>query len=66
MITKLYNALFTDDDILFFGKDSGNVTLSSDEMGILRVNLNNFNFDDANCYKNDAKTIYYSIFGLAW
>ena len=62
MIAKLYNALFTDDDILFFDKDSGNVTLSSDEMGILSVNLNNFNLNDGNCHKNDAKTIYYSIF----
>ena len=31
----LYNALFADDDILFFDKDSGNVTFSSDELVFL-------------------------------
>ena len=27
VIKKLYSALFTDDDILFFDEDSGNVTI---------------------------------------
>ena len=57
MIKKLYDALFTDDDILFFDKDSGNVTFSNDEVGILSVNLNNINIDDANVYKYDPETI---------
>ena len=44
MIKKLHDALFADNDILFFGEDSSNVTLSSDEMGIISVDLNNINF----------------------
>ena len=35
----IHRALFVDDDILFFDEDSGNVTFSSNEMGILRVDL---------------------------
>ena len=37
MIKKLDNALFGDDDIVFFDEDSGDVTFSSDKMGIVRV-----------------------------
>ena len=44
MIKKLHDTLFADNDILFFGEDSSNVTLSSDEMGIISVDLNNINF----------------------
>ena len=44
MIKKLHDALFADNDILFFDEDSSNVTLSSDEMGIISVDLNNINF----------------------
>ena len=47
MIKKLYAALFADDDIFFFDECSGNVTFTTDEMGILCVNLNNINLDDA-------------------
>ena len=43
IIKKLCNALFADDDILFFEEDSGNSTFSSDEMGIISVDLNNIN-----------------------
>ena len=35
MIKKLYSALFADDDITFFDRDSGNVIFLSDEMVIL-------------------------------
>ena len=41
MIKELYNALFTDDDILLFNRDSCNITFSSDVMGILSIDLNN-------------------------
>ena len=34
MIEKLHHALFIDDDILFFDESSGNVTFSSNEMGM--------------------------------
>ena len=33
-------------DILFFDEESGNVTFSSDEMGVLSVDLKNINLDD--------------------
>ena len=45
MIKELYNALFTDDDILLFNRDSCNITFSSDVMGILSIDLNNINYD---------------------
>ena len=35
MIEKLYNALFADDNIFFFDKDSGNVTFSRNEIGVI-------------------------------
>ena len=35
MIKTFHNALFTDNDILFYDQDSGNVTFSSDEMDFL-------------------------------
>ena len=43
IIKKLCNALFVDDDILFFEEDSGNSTFSSDEMSMISVDLNNIN-----------------------
>ena len=61
MIIMLYNALFADDDILFFDEDSGNVIFSTDELGILRLNLN-INLDDTKLYEDDPKSI---IHGLA-
>ena len=48
MIEKFHNALFIDDDILFFDEDSENVTFSSTEAGMLHVDLNNINLDNAN------------------
>ena len=48
MIKRLHNVLFSNNDILFFDEGSGNVTFSSDEMGILSVDLNNINLDDVN------------------
>ena len=56
MIKKLYNALFADIDILFFDEDSGNVTFSSEEMGIFSLDLNNIDFDDSNFYEDDPRT----------
>ena len=49
---KILYALFVDDDILCFDKDSGNVTFSSDEIGNISVDLNNINLDDI--YFNNA------------
>ena len=41
IIKKLYTALYADESLLFFDEYSGDVTFCCDEMGILRVNLNN-------------------------
>ena len=63
MIKKLNNALFADIDILFLDEDSGNVTFSSDEMGILSAGLNNINDDDVN-FDEDETTIRVRL--MAW
>ena len=39
MIKKLYTALYGDENILYFDKDSGNVVFSCNEMGILNIDL---------------------------
>ena len=65
MIKKLHNALFTDDNILFFDEDSGNVTFSSDEIGILSVDLNIINLDDVNFDKDDPETSIHARL-MAW
>ena len=41
----------------FFDEDSSNVIFPSDEMGILRIDLNNINFDDNNFYQDDPEFI---------
>ena len=41
IIKKLYTALYADEFLLFFDEYSGDVTFCCDEMGILRVTLNN-------------------------
>ena len=46
IIKKLHITLFTVDDVLFFDDDSSNVSFSSDDMGILSVDLNNINLDN--------------------
>ena len=46
MIKNLYTDLYADDGLLFFNEDSGDVTFSCNEMGILNVNLNNINLDN--------------------
>ena len=46
MLKNLYTALYTDDSLLFFDEDPGDITFCCNEMGILRVNLNNFGEDD--------------------
>ena len=52
MVKKLYDALFAD------------ATFSSNEMGILSVDLNNVNLDGANFYEDDPKTSICQTFGL--
>ena len=56
MIKKLHNALFTDDDKLFFDENSCNVRFPSDEIGFLSLDLNNINLDDVNFEEDDPET----------
>ena len=46
MITKLFTALYADENIPYFNKDSGNVVFNCNEMGILNIDLNSINLDD--------------------
>ena len=57
MIKKVHSFFFANNDIFFFDEDSGNVTFSSDEMGILCIDLNNVNVDDVNFDEDDPETI---------
>ena len=45
MIKKLYTDLYTDENILYFNEDSGNVAFSCNEMGNLNRDINNINAD---------------------
>ena len=60
IMKNIYHALFADDDILFSDEDSDNIPFSSDELGILRVDLNNISLDDTNFYEDDPRTISYA------
>ena len=57
MIEILFIALYTDEKILYFNEDSGNVVVNCNEMGILNIDLNNINFDDTNYDEDDPDTI---------
>ena len=46
MIQNLYTALISDDGLLFFDGDSGNVTFCCNEIGVLSVNLSHINLDN--------------------
>ena len=50
MIKELFTALYIDESRFYVNEDSGNVTFSCNEMGILNIDLNNINhyknFDD--------------------
>ena len=63
LIKDFYDVVILNDDIVFFNKDSGNVTFSSNEMGILSVNPNNFKPDDDNFNEVDPETL---IQIIAW
>ena len=52
MIEKLYNVIFSNDDMVFWDIDSDIVTLFSNDISLNSINLINFNLDD-----DDPKTI---------
>ena len=64
MIKQLFTALQTDENILCFNKDSGNVEFSCIEMDILNKYLNNINLDN-NFDEDDPDTMILIRF-LAW
>ena len=49
MIKTLSTALYADDGLLFFDKDSGNATFCYNEKGFLSVNVKNISLDDTYC-----------------
>ena len=55
-IKKLFTALYADENILYFNKDSGNVVFSCNKMGILNIDLNDINPDN-NFDEDDPDTI---------
>ena len=64
-LKHLHNAFFTDVYILFLDEDSDSVTFSSDEKGILSVDLNNTKVDDLNFYEDYPETIIH-VRLMAW
>ena len=64
MIKKLYAALYADENILYFKKNSENVVFSCNEMGILNMDLNNINID--NNFDEDDPDAIILIRLLAW
>ena len=63
VIKKPFTALYTDENILHFNEDSGNVVFTCDEMDILNIGLNNINLDN-NFDEDDPDTIFLSDFLL--
>ena len=54
---KLCTALYADKIILYFNEDSGYIVFSSNEMGILNIDLNNINLGN-NFAENDPDPCY--------
>ena len=65
MIKRLFTALYADENILFFNEYFGNVIISSNEMGVLNIDLNNINLGNTNYEEYDSDTIIH-IRRLSW
>ena len=63
LIKKLYTALYTDKNILYFDEDSSHVIFCCNGMGILNINLNSIELGDTD--EDDPDTIIF-IRLLAW
>ena len=57
MTKRLLTAVYADENILYFNKDSSNVVFNCNGMGILNIDLNNINLDDTNYDEDDPDTI---------
>ena len=62
MIKILFTALYTEENILYFNEDSGNVVFICIVMGILNRDLNNINLDNTNYHEDDPDTIIVRLF----
>ena len=56
MIKILFAALYTNENLLYFNEDSGNVVFSFNEVGVLNIDLNNMNLDN-NFDEDDPNSI---------
>ena len=56
LIKNFCNALYADENILYFNKDSGDAVFNYNEMAIVNIDLNNFNLDN-NFDKEDPNTV---------
>ena len=64
IIKNLFTALYADENILYFNEGSSYAVFNCNDMGIVNVDLNNYNLDD-NFDKEDLNTIIF-IKPLAW
>ena len=62
IIKKLFTALHADENKLYFNEGSGDAIFNCNEMGILRIDLNNTNLDDN--FDEDETVILIRL--LAW
>ena len=66
MLENFHDTLNANDDILFFNEDFSKVKFFANQMGILGVDLDKVNLDDANnFYEDDPDTIFH-VGLLAW
>ena len=65
IIKKRPTSLCADDNILYFNEDSSDVIFSSNEIGILSIDLNNINLENSNFDEDDSATIIL-VRRLAW
>ena len=57
ILKDLHNTVFFNDIIVFVNEDSNNLTIFSDDMGLVYVGLNNVSLDDVNFDDDDPETI---------
>ena len=65
MMKKLFTALCTDQNILYFDEDIGHIVFNCNEMDTLNVDLNCINLNDNNFDEDDPDTIIH-VKLLAW
>ena len=65
MIKRLFTALYAHENTLFFNEYFDNVIMSSNEMGVLNIDLNNINLGNTNYEEYDSDTIIH-IRLLSW